>query len=143
MADAQQSYSLPRSASRATADLILKTFRNWEVGVGNAVARDSKGAPVREESGELSPVTFDPAHDDLVGPERLWKACDEGFPIFSGGAIVAQATFQHGEANFDITETGLRATDPATGQKVLFSRVPKDQGTKRGGTWRALIELVL
>ena len=139
----QQAFTLPREASRAVAGMILKTYRNWEVGVGNAVVRDRAGNPVREEGGCLCPAPYDVTHNDLVGPEKVWKPCDEGWPAFSGGAIVAQATFQHDEANFDITETALRATDPATGQVVMFTRVPKDQGTKRGGTWRALIELVL
>lgn len=135
-------WTLPKSASASLAKLALKHFTSWEVGVGNGCLKDAQGAPQRTADGRLATVAYEREQSDLVGDVRVWKPCDEGYPRLQGGAVCVRATFDPDEANIDLTEVAVRATDPDTGERVLFSRLPGDHGTKRGGEWYEEIVLV-
>jgi len=137
------SFPMPIEASAAVAQLMLKHFTDWEVGVGDGAMLDNGGNATQTPDGRYNAVAYERSQRDLVGKKKLWRKCDPGFPIFQGGAIVGKATFQDREANHDILERGLRATDPATGKQVMFVRLPGDAGTKRGGLWYCEIEWVL
>lgn len=138
-----QAFTLPVEASASLLNLLLRTYTDWEVGVGNGCAKDASGAPQRTKDGRLIPIAYDRSQVDLLGDSKQWRPCDPGYPVFNGGAILAKSTFQADEANFDHTEIGLRAKDPATGKKILLVRIPEDTGTKRGGLWYSEIQFVL
>ncbi len=86
-----------------TARLITAT-QVWSASSGGAPGAGSGFVVIAVGNGTTGDAI---GNTDLSGASKSYRVCDDSYPTQSNGVLVAKASFQSAEANFDWEEYGI------------------------------------